>query len=420
VRCSRNTPDEPLRICVFVGVFPVLSETFVLRQIAGLSRSGHDVTIVAGKWGDRDCSHPVYRDNALEHLVVPIRENLDSVWQKLQSLLGFATNLALHVSDSRPGKTFLACAFARATPSLLDLAAIDERHLGAYDVILAHFGHAGMRALRLIQAGRIHGPLAVVFHGQDMSVRALLARHGYYRALFACGAQLLPISELWRERLIQWGADEARVRVLRMGVDLQSLPFADPERPLRRPLRVLSVARLVEKKGLYYALAGVLKAELDIQYTIAGEGPEEARLRALAGQAGPGKLIEFVGRKNQREVFELFDGADVFLLPSVIADDGDMEGVPVAIMEAMAKGLLVVSTRHSGIPELVDDGVSGWLVPERDAQAISRALEQLTRDERWVADVRRAARSSVEQRFDNAQLDADLDALCRRVASARY
>lgn len=406
----------PLRVCVFVGEFPVLSETFVLRQVAGLVRRGHHVTVVTGKWGERDCRHDIYCADRLDRLVRPIRVDGESAGTRLRSLLNFVGNLSLHAQDRRPTAVFARAVLRAEKATLLDLVATGDRHLGSYDVILAHFGQVGMRALRLKQAGRIAGRLAVIFHGKDMSAYALLKQHNRYRDLFRDDTQLLPISQLWRQRLVAWGAEASRVRVLRMGVDLDRLSFLDPRRPLGSPMRVLSVARLTEKKGIRYALEGVMRAPFPVHYTIVGDGPEKAALRSQAANAGPNTTIELVGRKTQQEVFELFQASDVYLHPSVAARDGDMEGVPVAIMEAMAKGLLVVATEHSGIPELIGHGTSGLLVPERNASAITHALQQLQRAALPIEQLRRAARKAVETSFNNEWLDSELDSILRSLA----
>jgi colanic acid/amylovoran biosynthesis glycosyltransferase len=265
----------------------------------------------------------------------------------------------------------------------------------------------------LRQSGLIDGPVATVFHGFDVSRSDIIEKHlGNYHRLFEQTEVLLPISELWKRRLLQWGAPKDKLRVLRMGVDLDQLQMRATTRQPIDPLQVLSVARLTEKKGLEYALAGVTQARSKIAYTIIGTGPLDKPLRELAGSAEPGG-INFAGEQAQHKVFEALQQADVFLLPSVTAADGDMEGVPVVLMEAMAKGVIVLATRHSGIPELIDDGVSGLLVAERDSAAIANALDRVAAGEIDVARMRTEARLKVESKFDNAALDRELIDICR-------
>jgi colanic acid/amylovoran biosynthesis glycosyltransferase len=412
---------KPLNVAFFVGQFPILSETFVIRQVAGLVQAGHRVTVLAGEWGDRACAHENYRSNQLERTVRPLREGLGTRGGKLRRLAGFAAGSLLTARGWRRLAVALRATRNGSAASLLDIAAAStgpagQRHLGRYDAVIAHFGQAGVRAMHLQQAGLLEGPLAVVFHGFDMSDRATLARHRVnYRDLFSHAALLLPISHLWRQRLVDWGARPEKIEVLRMGVDLDRLAMLSPARPLGTPLRVLSVARFTEKKGLRYAIEGVMAAQGPIRYEIIGTGPMADELKALAARAPADKQIVFLGQQSQQAVFAALEQADVFLLPSVTAAGGDMEGIPVSLMEAMAKGVLVLATEHSGIPELVAPNVAGFLVPERDSKAIAERIDGLRGRAHDLPQIRRQARQVVESEFDNHQLDGRLQRLCAAV-----
>lgn len=131
------------------------------------------------------------------------------------------------------------------------------------------------------------------------------------------------------------------------------------------------------EKGLHLAIEACrqLKEQgVSFRYRILGIGPWERRLRTLIEQYQLDGVIEMPGFKPSHQVKEMLEQADVFLLPSITGRDGDMEGIPVALMEAMAVGIPVISTVHSGIPELVESGKSGWLAPENDAQALAERL----------------------------------------------
>lgn len=409
-----------MKIAFFVGQFPILSETFVIRQIAGLVRAGHDVTVIAGQWGDRSVEHEVYHKYQLEDRVYSIRGDAGGRLSRAMLVLRFA----LRSLVSLPGRRQLGAVVSAVTTgcpaALLDIAAQSPRgFIGRFDAVIAHFGPVGVRAMYLQQAGLLEGPIATVFHGLDMSDRATLARNmGNYRRLFSRTALMLPISRLWEGRLHAWGASPAKTRVLHMGVDLDRLVMLPADRPLVRPLRVLSVARFTEKKGLEYAIRGVSKANCEIEFDVIGSGPLEESLRVLAGQSSA-NTIRFLGKQPQQKVFEALERADVFLLPSVTAEDGDMEGIPVALMEAMAKGVLVLATQHSGIPELIQNGVSGLLVRERDAEGIAGALERIAAGEIDTALMRREARRAVEMQFNNVTLDRDLVEICSDLAQGQ-
>jgi colanic acid/amylovoran biosynthesis glycosyltransferase len=402
-----------MKIAFVLRDFPVLSETFVLRQIAGLVEAGHDVRIVVGKKADKTFTHQRYEQLRLDSLVHPLRHDIGGRLSRAALLVRFVARGLLSAQGWRALSAGLRAAATGCLEALMDIAA-QSRHgsIGRFDAIVAHFGPTGVRAMYLRQSGLIDGPVATVFHGFDISRVDIITKHlGNYQRLFEQTEMLLPISELWKQRLLQWGAPKDKLRVLRMGVDLDQLRMRATARQPIDPLRVLSVARLTEKKGLEYALAAVTQARSNIAYTIIGTGPLDKPLRELA--SAKSVAVHFAGQQPQHKVFDALEQADVFLLPSVTAADGDMEGVPVVLMEAMAKGVIVVATRHSGIPELIDDGVSGLLVAERDAAAIAHALDRVAAGEIDVARMRTEARQKVESKFDNAVLDRELIHICR-------
>ncbi|MFW4303950.1 glycosyltransferase, partial [Salmonella enterica subsp. enterica serovar Dublin] len=145
-------------------------------------------------------------------------------------------------------------------------------------------------------------------------------------------------------------------------------------------------------------------------------GPWERRLRTLIEQYQLEDVIEMPGFKPSHEVKAMLDDADVFLLPSITGTDGDMEGIPVALMEAMAVGIPVVSTVHSGIPELVEAGKSGWLVPENDAQALAARLAEFSRiDHDTLESVITRAREKVAQDFNQQAINRQLASLLQTI-----
>jgi colanic acid/amylovoran biosynthesis glycosyltransferase len=197
--------------------------------------------------------------------------------------------------------------------------------------------------------------------------------------------------------------------VHRMGVDLARFERAAPhDEPV--PVKLLSVGRLVEKKGFHDAITAVARnRHLPIVYQIIGSGPLEGALRTAIGRLGVGARIQLLGAASHDEVRSAMLAADVFIAPSVRSRrDGDEEGIPVAIMEAMAMRLPVLSTVHAGIPELVADGVSGYLVPERDPWRLGQRLAELVAS----AELRRvfgaAGRAIVERDYEMEALNDGL------------
>ena len=147
---------------------------------------------------------------------------------------------------------------------------------------------------------------------------------------------------------------------------------------------------------------------MPIEYTIIGDGPLRENLEGLARDVAANVRVRFAGWLQQEEVIHTLRTAHLLLAPSVTADDGDQEGTPVAILEALASGMPVISTWHSGIPEIVQDGISGRLVPERDAASLGEAIDELAgAPERWLS-MGQAGRSYVEQYHDINQLNDEL------------
>jgi colanic acid/amylovoran biosynthesis glycosyltransferase len=224
----------------------------------------------------------------------------------------------------------------------------------------------------------------------------------------------LPVCEAFARRIVALGAPPERVVVHGTGIDLRRWEFR-PRRPdPGGPLRLVTVARLVEKKGIAYVLNAVRRlqdAGIDVSYEIAGDGPLRASLEALRDRLGLRDRVRFLGWTASDEVGEALGRAHALVAASVTAGDGDEEGIPNVLKEAMASGLPVVATIHGGIPELVEDGASGFLVPERDTEALVGRLRDLAaHSDRWSA-MGAAGRARVERDYDIERLNDRLVAL---------
>ena len=364
-----------MKVGFFLLKFPLSSETFVLNQITAFIDMGYDVEIIALQKGDTRNTHAAWRQYDLASKTRWLQDEPQGKLAKLR-YRARQTLRGLH----RPG-TWRALNVARygAESRNLILSSICGQTAQTWraDVFIAHFGPAGVTAAKLRELGVIDGKIATVFHGIDISSREVLDHYTpEYQQLFQRGDMMLPISDLWAGRLQTMGCPPEKIAVSRMGVDMQRFS----PRPVKvpgKPLQIVSVARLTEKKGLHVAIEACrqLKARgVDFHYRILGIGPWERRLRTLIEQYQLESCVEMPGFKPSHEVKAMLDEADVFLLPSITGADGDMEGIPVALMEAMAVGIPVVSTLHSGIPELIETDRSGWLVAENNPEALADRL----------------------------------------------
>lgn len=378
-----------------MGRFPTLSETFVVSQIEGLVARGHAVSILADGPSDE----------------------------------GQAAGLAARVAGVAgiayvtPRRGLLARGFEglpyRARRRLAAIA--ERRFCRENDVVVCNFGWTGAQVAQSVAGRSRRARLVTIFHGDDMSRSLKHAPPHPYAHLFQDADILASISEFWRARLLEMGAPASKVLVHHMGVDLDRLRFKPVRLRHGEAFQLVSVGRLVEKKGTEFALRALAQLrqhapDLRFRLRILGDGPLRAQLEALRDDLELGPCVEFLGAQPHAAVTEALASADGFVLPSVVASDGDMEGIPVALMEAMAVGSPVVSTRHSGIPELIEHEVSGLLAAERDVGDLARQLERLMRDVEGRATRARAARRTVEADFDQRRLDDDLERLLHRVA----
>ena len=402
-----------MKVGFFLLKFPLSSETFVLNQITAFIDMGFEVEIVALQKGDTQNTHAAWTKYNLAARTRWLQDEPTGKVAKLrhrasQTLRGIhrkntwqALNLKRYGAESRNLILSAICGLV-ATPFHAD-------------VFIAHFGPAGVTAAKLRELGVIRGKIATIFHGIDISSREVLNHYTpEYQQLFRRGDLMLPISDLWAGRLQKMGCPREKIAVSRMGVDMTRFSPRPVKAPAT-PLEIISVARLTEKKGLHVAIEACrqLKEQgVAFRYRILGIGPWERRLRTLIEQYQLEDVVEMPGFKPSHEVKAMLDNADVFLLPSVTGADGDMEGIPVALMEAMAVGIPVVSTLHSGIPELVEADKSGWLVPENDARALAQrlaAFSQLDTDE--LAPVIKRAREKVEHDFNQQVINRELASL---------
>jgi colanic acid/amylovoran biosynthesis glycosyltransferase len=283
-----------------------------------------------------------------------------------------------------------------------------------YDVYHFQFGPAALNWLPLFDSGLLAGRIAVSFRGYDVSRFVREHGEGAYAPLFARADLCLPNCEYFRRRLLRLGARPSTVVVHRSGIDLARFAWSARGRPADGRVRVVSVGRLVEKKGIAYAIqamARVARVHPDASYTVIGDGPLRGDLEQAARDCGLGSRVAFLGARPHQEIARMLDDCHILVAPSVTAGDGNEDAPVNALKEAMAMGLPVVGTRHGGIPELVEDGVSGVLVPERDPDELARALlDLMARADQWPQ-MGRAGRAAVERSYDLERLNDELESL---------
>jgi glycosyltransferase involved in cell wall biosynthesis len=278
-----------------------------------------------------------------------------------------------------------------------------------YSIVHAHFGPGAVYARGY--AVRFRLPLVVTFHGYDVPLLRSRARFLPETLRYALVAPkilremtlgLCASTELV-EMLAALGVPRARLRHHTMGVDVNRFaPLADRSGNAGEPVRVAMVGRFVEKKGFEYGLrafaetARTRRAEL----MLVGTGPLETRLRALSRDLRIDDRTSFAGVLDAGGVAAILRRTDVLLAPSVVARRGDRESGPLSIKEACASGVVPIATRHGGIPEIVEDGVTGVLVPERDVGALAARLATLIDDRELRVRLGDAGRTKMVRDYD--------------------
>ena len=400
-----------MRIAFIVNRFPRLSETFILNQITGLIDRGHTVEIFADRPSPDPTVHQDVRDYGLIGATAYYNSNLATP-RPARARLASAVTLLAEQGPRHPRPVVHALNPLRFGKRAVSLRMLHEitpfLRRGPYDLVHCHFGTSGVLGAFLQSIGALRGPLITTFYGHDISSYVRAQGPGVYRELFRRGALFLHISAYLREKLLALGCPPERTLLHRIGVDTARFSFAPRTLAPGEPVRLMTTARLVEKKGLEYSIrAFALAAERHpgLRYRIVGDGPLRGRLQQLIAELGLGERVELAGWRSQEEVRRMYAEAHLFVLASVTAENGDEEGQGLVLQEAQAMGLPVICTRHNGFPEGVRDGESGLLVPERDVEALAAAITQLAAcPERWPA-MGRAGRAHVEAHFDNAALN---------------
>ncbi len=370
-----------MKIAFLVGEFPNLSETFILNQITGLIDRGHDVDIYAEIPSNRAKVHAdVEKYNLLNrtyyHPQIPSNYLLRVLKGSGLLFSNFLKDPILLLRSLNLFKYGKKAASLRLFYAVIPFL----RKRQQYDIIHCNFGNVGLKGVFLRNIGAIEGKLITKFYGLDLSGHLQEFGDRVYDPLFDKGDLFIPISKLQKRRLLDLGCDEKKIIVHRLGIDCQKFTFTPRQPHPDGQIRLVTIARLVEKKGVEYGIRAVAKLSKlyqNIEYNIVGDGYLRETLEKLVEELDAGEAVKLLGWRQRAEVIEILNNADILLAPSVTSENGDQEGTPVVLMEAMAMSLPVVSTQHSGIPELVEDGVSGFLVPERDWEALAEKINYL-------------------------------------------
>jgi len=409
-----------MTIAYVLKMYPRFSETFILNEILELERQGVDIRIYSLRKPDdgRFHAHLASVRAPVTYLPEYLPADMGRVWAAQRALMqadpGRYRRVLVYTLTRRNRHAFKRFLQAGVLADHLRTQPVDHLH--------AHFATSATRVAMF--AHLLTGvPYSLTAHAKDIflnTVDADLLRDKMRAARF-----VVTVSEFNRDYLSRLAGEPGqtslgrllpadrltippgRIRRLYNGIDLIQFSVGpnDPPQAVREPL-ILAVGRLIEKKGfdILVRACGLLRDQgITFRCEIAGKGPEEARLRSLIAELDLAGCVELVGPKPQDEIVAAYRQAAVFALPCVVGADGNRDGLPTVLLEAMAMRLPVVSTDLTGVPEIVDDGVTGLLVPQNDPAALAAALARLLADPGVREHMGRAARARVMRDYDLRQ-----------------
>lgn len=396
-----------MRIAFFLQTFPKVSETFILNQITGLIDRGHSVDIYAFKENQLKVKHSEIN----QYMLLDRARFFDHIPSESLPFTIFAARMMMRHFPWLLLRVFSALyKYIRSGVRSVPLGTL--RHLfllpeeNRYDIIHCQFGKTGPNVLSLMQIGAIYGKLVTSFRGYDATI-VIDKNPGIYDRLFKIGDLFLPVSESLKNKIVDAGCDPKRIRIHYSGIDCNRFAFIEHFPRNEGPTKLLTIGRLVAKKGIAYAIQAVFELKRKgyrVIYTVVGDGDLKPDLENLVSSLDLKNEVNLIGWKNHEEVLGLLRQSDILIAPSVSAN-GDQEGIPNALKEAMAIGLPVIGTRHGGIAELVQDSVSGFLVPEKDVQALSERLIFLIEHPQVGKEMGQRGSITVRQSFDIEKLN---------------
>jgi glycosyltransferase involved in cell wall biosynthesis len=401
--------EEPQRVGYIVKRYPRFSETFIVTEILAHEEAGLSLDIFS-------LYPPV--DTHFQDTIARVRAPVNYVPDSDGKSLRFWEGLCEAAADVPGLWSSLDAAKGEEARDVFQAAVIARlarrkgiRHLHA------HFGSAATTVARL--AARFGGlTYSFTAHAKDIYHESV--RPDDLRRKLADASAVVTVSDYNLEYLrAEYGEAAARVRRIYNGIDLERFPYSAPR---DRPPMVVYVGRLVEKKGLpdlIDACAMLAARGKTLECGIVGAGELEAELAERIARLGVGSTVRLLGPRPQAEVIRLIREASAVAAPCVIGEDGNRDGLPTVILEAMALGTPCVSTDVTGIPEVVRHGETGLIVPQHDPAALADALERLASDSALRVSLAVRARERIGNDFDIRRNAAKIRGLFREAAAER-
>jgi glycosyltransferase involved in cell wall biosynthesis len=373
-----------MHLVYLLNEFPKLSESFIINEIYGLEQLGHEVSIISIREVGGTVTHDELDALHAEVRYLPFPGVVSGLcalrWCKEVGEL--VAQYQLLSPRETAGAAYIGAHLNRAIQSLPTPP----------DHVHAHFFDWPKFALGYLD---LDVPMTVTAHAFGLFQKGT---HEQRRGLSERVDRIVTISAYNQQYLIETVGVEKPIDIIRMGIRPEKFEPSDSA----VPGRLLTVARFVEKKGIEYAVDAVSQLvddHPDLEYRLIGSGPMEAAIRERIRERRLESHVRLLGRVSDKRLIQELDEATAFVLPCVVAADGDRDGIPVALMEAMAMETVPISTTISGIPELIKDGETGLLCEERNTGALREAIRHVIENPCEMRSIANQARDYVVSEF---------------------
>lgn len=387
-----------MKILYYLDYFPKLSESFILNEIYYLTQQGHNVAVFSLNKSETDLGHEELDevDVDLSYADQPSPMSISRVLGESMLDRDVPYDTKFPNLRQRVGARFL-------TKQCLDFVNTLEYEI---DHVHSHFARWNKIPAAIV-AKTIDASSSVTTHAYD-----LYASRDEDVLKKTCDAfdSVFTISEYNKQFIEVEIEPDAKVELVRMGIRTEK--FEPTETTDEQ--RLLTIARFVEKKGIEYALHAVAECVdkyPDIDYRLIGSGPRKDRYDRIIAERGIEENVTFLGTVSDKELIDELDRAKAFLLPCVVAKNGDRDGIPVVLMEAMAMETPPITTNVSGIPELVNTDVNGFLCGERSIDDLVRTLDRILAEYEASPSIGENARESIQLRFETDVVCADFESV---------
>jgi glycosyltransferase involved in cell wall biosynthesis len=377
-----------MKIVYFLNEFPTLSQSFILNEVVGLENRGHNVTVIARNNPGESIQHDELADLEADIYYIDSPSYIDL--REISSLKVLSRDFSAILRNNSSIKYKLAQAYY--AKRLLDII---ERENLEPELLFTHFANEFSYSVEAASS-YIGIPWSIEVHAYDIFRQDNVNRA---RHLLQYPDRIITVSEYNKRYIEEELGIPQPTNVVPVSVHPEKF---QPGKYQGVDNRILTVARLVEKKGIKYGIEAVEKLRKDygdIEYHIVGKGPLRERLEEKVKEKGLQDDVKFLGHISDERLIQEYDEASVFLLPCVIAENGDRDAMPMVLKEAMSMKTPCVSTDVSAVPELIENGETGLIVESRDADGLAKATTDLLEDSEKRESFGKNSRERIEKHF---------------------